>query len=170
MDSRSSGWDVDHAAIQTVTSLETKLPAPLVALLLGAAMKWFALTHPALIDPTELRRLSGITLALVSALVALAAFATMSRARTTINPFSPTRASSLVTGGPFRFSRNPLYLSLLLLLVGYALRLDAWVVWLAPAAFLAYVTRFQIIPEERALRLRFGDTFEHYCRHTRRWL
>ena len=150
--------------------LETKLPAPLVALLLGAAMKWFALTHPDIVDPTPLRRLAGIGLAQFSGLMALAAFVTMSRARTTINPFSPMRATQLVTGGPFRFSRNPLYLSLLLLLVAYALRLDAWLVWLAPAAFAAYVTWFQIIPEERVLRRKFGDAFVRYCARTRRWI
>ena len=102
--------------------------------------------------------------------MALAAFVTMSRARTTINPFSPMRAAHLVTGGPFRFSRNPLYLSLLLLLVAYALRLDAWQVWLAPAVFAAYVTWFQIIPEERVLRRKFGDAFVRYCARTRRWI
>lgn len=150
--------------------LETKLPAPVVALLLGAAMKWFALTHPGIVDPTNLRRLAGIGLAQLSGLMALAAFVTMSRARTTINPFSPMRAAHLVTDGPFRFSRNPLYLSLLLLLVAYALRLDAWQVWLAPAVFAAYVTWFQIIPEERVLRRKFGDAFVRYCARTRRWI
>lgn len=150
--------------------LETKLPAPLLALLLAAAMKAFALAHPQALDPSELRRLTGIALALVSGLIALAAFAAMRRARTTINPFLPMRASQLVTGGPFRFSRNPLYLSLLLLLTGYAARLDAWLVWLAPVVFVLYVTRFQIVPEERELRLKFGDAFERYCRQTRRWL
>ena len=150
--------------------LETKLLAPLVALLLGAAMKWFALAHPGVVDPTQLRKLGGIGLAQVSGLIALAAFVTMSRARTTINPFAPTRATRLVTGGPFRFSRNPLYLSLLLLLVAYAMRLDAWQVWLAPAVFAAYVTYFQILPEERELRHKFGEAFERYCTRTRRWI
>lgn len=162
------GAGVCHGTALSV--LETKLPAPVLALLLGAALKWFALTHPEVIDTSEWRRLGGIACAVVSGAIALAAFFVMRRARTTINPFSPTRASQLVTSGPFRFSRNPLYLSLLLLLVGYALRLDAWPVWLAPAVFLAYVTRFQIVPEERALRRQFGDAFVRYCEQTRRWL
>ena len=150
--------------------LDTKVPAPVLALLLGAVMKWFALTHPEVIDTAEWRRVGGIACAVVSGLIALGAFFTMARARTTISPFSPSRASQLVTSGPFRFSRNPLYLSLLLLLVGYALRLDAWFIWLAPALFLFYVTRFQIQPEERALRQRFGIAYDQYCGQTRRWL
>ncbi len=153
-----------------MSSLDTKLPAPVLALLLGAAMKWFALTHPEVIDTAEWRRLGGIACAVVSGLVALAAFFVMRRARTTIDPFSPARASQLVTGGPFRLSRNPLYLSLLLLLVGYALRLDAWYIWLSPAFFWVYVTRFQIMPEERALKRHFGAAYDAYCGRTRRWL
>ena len=164
------GAGVCHRAALSITLLETKLPAPVLALLLGAAMKWFALTHPEVIDTSEWRRLGGIACAVVSAAIALSAFFVMRRARTTINPFSPTRASQLVTSGPFRFSRNPLYLSLLLLLVGYAFRLDAWFIWLSPALFLAYVTCFQIVPEERALRHQFGDAFARYCERTRRWL
>lgn len=154
----------------TFSALETKLPAPALALLLGAAMKWFALTHPEAIDTAAWRPVGGVACAVASGVIALAAFFTMRRARTTINPFEPARASQLVTSGPFRFTRNPLYLSLLLLLVGYALRLDAWFIWLAPVLFLAYVTRFQIQPEERALRQEFGSAYETYCGQTRRWL
>lgn len=151
-------------------SLETKLPAPVIALLLGVAMKWFALRHPEIVDPTPWHKWTGVALAQISCLIALAAFITMARARTTLNPFAPTRATHLVTGGVFAFSRNPLYLSLLLLLAAYAIRLGAWPVWLAPVAFVAYVTRFQIVPEERHLRDKFGDAFAQYCLRTRRWI
>ena len=114
--------------------------------------------------------MAGIVLAQIAGLIAVAAFVTMARARTTINPFSPTRASHLVTAGVFRWSRNPLYLSLLMLLVGYAIRIDSWQTWLAPLAFVAYVTRFQIIPEERYLQIKFGEAFDQYRTRTRRWI
>ena len=70
----------------------------------------------------------------------------------------------------FRISRNPLSLSLLLLLVAYAVRLAAPAVWLGPILFVAYVTRFQIHPEERALQEKFGDAYRRYQTRTRRWL
>jgi protein-S-isoprenylcysteine O-methyltransferase Ste14 len=150
--------------------LETKLPAPVVALFAGAAMKFYAGSNSIAIDPSAWRMDLGVTLAQASALLALAAVFTLIRARTTINPLQPSRATTLVTGGVFRFSRNPLYLSLLILLVAYAVRLDSLAVWLGPVLYLLYVTRFQIIPEERVLQERFGETFSDYRSRTRRWL
>lgn len=92
------------------------------------------------------------------------------RARTTINPLSPHKASALVTGGIYRWTRNPMYL-------GMAALLLAWGLWLANAgalavisAFVAYLNRFQIAPEERALEARFGADFAAYRARVRRWL
>ena len=151
-------------------SLETKLPAPLLAAFVGASMKFYATAWGIVIDPTPWRMQVGVGIAVISGLLALVATATLWRARTTLNPYQPARAASLVTGGVFRLSRNPLYLSLLLLLVAYAIRLDSPAVWLAPVLFLAYVTRFQIRPEERALEAKFGQAYQQYRMRTRRWL
>jgi protein-S-isoprenylcysteine O-methyltransferase Ste14 len=63
-----------------------------------------------------------------------------------------------------------MYLSLLLLLIAYAVRLGSWVEWLGPALFATYVTRFQIIPEERILAAKFGAAFVAYKSRTRRWI
>ena len=104
------------------------------------------------------------------ALIEVAALVTLWRSRTTINPVHPERARRLVTGGIYRVSRNPMYLSLLLLLAAYALRLDAWAAWLGPLGFWAYVTRFQILPEERVLADKFGPDYRRYRERTRRWL
>ncbi len=150
--------------------LEAKIPAPVVAGVLGGGMKLYAAHAEIPIDALPILAEVGIRVAQFSALIALVAFATLWIARTTINPFDPWRASRLVTGGIFRLSRNPLYLSLLLLLVAYAIRLGAWAEWLGPALFAAYVTRFQIIPEERILARKFGAEFEAYRRRTRRWI
>lgn len=151
-------------------SLETRIPAPVVAAVLGAAMKAYVAGAGLAIDPTPLRMQLGVALAQLSAVVVLAAVAALWRARTTINPLDPARARALVTHGAFRFTRNPMYLSLLLLLMGYAMRIDALLVWLGPLCFAAYVTRFQIIPEERILQHKFGAAFAAYRAGTRRWL
>lgn len=153
-----------------VRSLETKIPAPVVAAATGACMKLYAMAAGVAMDPTAWRMYTGVALAQASGGVVLAACASMFGARTTINPFSPTRASSLVTGGMFRVSRNPMYLSLLLLLVAYAVRLDSPVPWLGPIVFVGYVNRFQIGPEERALQAKFGEAYLRYRARTRRWL
>ena len=105
--------------------------------------------------------------AFVAAGLAIARFV---QAKTTVHPVHPERASTLVTGGIFRVSRNPMYLGLLLLLV-------AWAIWLASPitivllpCFVGYMNRYQIASEEAALQARFGTEYEAYRRRVRRWL
>lgn len=150
--------------------LETRIPAPVIATVIGGCMKLYALSAHVMIDASPLLAEVGIRMAQLSAAIAILAFASFRLARTTINPLDPSRASSLVTGGIFRFSRNPMYLSLLLLLVAYAIRLEPGMEWLGPVVFFAYVTRFQILPEERILAEKFGDAFIEYRNRTRRWI
>ena len=92
------------------------------------------------------------------------------RRRTTISPLSPQKSRALVTGGVYRFTRNPMYLGLACLHGAWAVWLAALLPWLAPLAFVLYVTRFQIGPEERVLTERFGPTYTDYTRRVRRWL
>jgi len=89
--------------------------------------------------------------------------------KTTIDPRSPAKATKLVTNGLYKFTRNPMYLALLLLLL-------AWGIWLGnafntvlAAGFVAYMNRFQIQPEEEALLLLFGKEYQQYCTKVRRW-
>lgn len=151
-------------------NLETKIPAPVVAIAIGGIMKLYADIAHIPMDTSPLLAEIGIRLSQLSAVIALLAFASFGRARTTINPRDPSRASSLVTGGIYRITRNPMYLSLLLLLIAYALRLGSWGEWLGPVLFAVYVTRFQIIPEERILAVKFGAAFDAYKNRTRRWI
>jgi protein-S-isoprenylcysteine O-methyltransferase Ste14 len=151
-------------------ALETRIPPLALAIAIGGAMKLYAYACPLAIDTSPLLAVLGIGLAQLSAAIALVAFATFAHARTTINPLDPSRASSLVTYGIYRISRNPIYLSLLLLLIAYALRLASWLECLGPVLFVAYVTRFQIIPEEEILAQKFGAAFLAYKTRTRRWL
>lgn len=89
--------------------------------------------------------------------------------KTTVDPTKPEKATKLVTKGIFAFTRNPMYLSMLLLLLGLGLHLgNAFNVLLA-AGFVGYMNRFQIIPEERALRAIFGKEYKQYCKNVRRW-
>jgi len=151
-------------------SLKTKVPPPVVALVVGGIMKLYAWAAQLPIDASPVLAEVGMGIAQISAVVALLAFGSFGLARTTINPLAPSRASSLITGGIFRITRNPLCLSLLLLLMAYAVRLGSWVEWLGPAMFVVYITRFQIIPEEEILAEKFGAAFLAYKSRTRRWL
>ena len=104
---------------------------------------------------------------LILMFVAVAAFVA---ARTSINPLRPSRASSLVTTGIFRISRNPIYLGDFLALAALAVWLGNVVNVLLLILFVWYVIRFQIIPEEIALTKLFGASYVAYCSRVRRWL
>ncbi len=159
--------DLSHPPLQ---ALETRIPAPVIAVLIAAAMH--------LLPPvTELGEglvvLRQVMLDLswqLSGLCALAAFLGFMRLRTTINPLKPERASVLVTDGIYRYTRNPMYLSLLLLLLGYAIDLWYWPALLGPTAYVVYITRFQILPEERVLEDKFGADYLAYKQRVRRWI
>lgn len=92
------------------------------------------------------------------------------RARTTFNPLKPESASALVTSGVFRFTRNPMYLGMATMLAGWAVYLSNVAAFAGLPLFVAYINRFQIAPEERALAVRFGDEFAAYRARVRRWL
>lgn len=139
-------------------------------MIIGVLMKWYAHLGNIRMDPSTIRMEIGVGLSQLSIVIALMAMACFWHVRTTINPLTPSKASSLVTNGIFRISRNPMYLSLLLLLVAYAIRLDSLAVWLGPLIFVAYVTRFQILPEERVLAEKFGEAYLAYKHRTRRWI
>ena len=155
---------------QGILNLETRIPAPVVAIAIAGIMKLYAHIARIPLDASPVLAEVGIRFSQLSAAIAILAFASFALAKTTINPLDPSRASTLVTGGIYRFTRNPMYLSLLLLLIAYAMRLGSWAEWLGPVVFAVYVTRFQIIPEERILESKFGATFLSYKSRTRRWI
>jgi protein-S-isoprenylcysteine O-methyltransferase Ste14 len=92
------------------------------------------------------------------------------RARTTVDPFHPETASNIVTTGIYRVTRNPMYLGFLLALIAWAVFLGNGIAAVIPPTFVVYMNRFQIEPEERALRARFGAAYEAYLRSVRRWI
>ena len=109
----------------------------------------------------------GIALMDISAIIALWATFSMRRARTSINPLLPT--TFLVTSGPYRFSRNPLSVSLVVLYLGVSLIVDTlWPLLLLPPLLIVY--HFGVIQrEERYLERKFGDTYRNYRSAVRRW-
>ncbi len=90
-------------------------------------------------------------------------------AKTTIDPTAPSKATSLVHKGLYRFSRNPMYLAMLLLLLALGLWLGNAFNTLLAAGFVGYMNKFQIAPEEEALQTLFGKEYQRYCGNVRRW-
>jgi protein-S-isoprenylcysteine O-methyltransferase Ste14 len=100
-----------------VRSLETKIPPPVVAALICAAMWWLSTVSPMLHVPASIRVVVALAIASVGGMVAMGAGIRFRRANTTVNPLKPQAASSLVTTGIYRYTRNPMYLGLLFLIV-----------------------------------------------------
>jgi len=149
--------------------LEHKIPPPLVGLLLAAAAWWLS-PDGWWGDASLLRQTLAGALALAGLALDLTSVAAFVRERTTVNPLRPTRTTALVIAGAYRFTRNPMYLGMALLLAGWAVLLGSWVSVAAPVVFVAFITRFQIVPEERVMAARFGQDYRAYCQRVRRWL
>jgi protein-S-isoprenylcysteine O-methyltransferase Ste14 len=139
-------------------------------LLIGAFMWLAAKALPALDFQVPAHSALAAVIGIAGLLVAAVAFLQFRRAGTTPNPLKPHESTTLVVIGMYRWSRNPMYL-------GDVVILAAWALWLANAApfvflplFVAYINRFQIAAEERALQSRFGPTYVDYCQRVRRWI
>ena len=137
-----------------------------VALLMWAVASWLPSWRIALPG----RTLATVILLLVAGAIGIAGVRAFDRARTTVDPLRPERASALVTSGIYRRTRNPMYVALAIALLAWALWLEHPLAVLGVPAFVAWINRFQITPEERALRALFGAEFERYCSEVRRWL
>jgi len=155
---------------RNVRSLETRIPPPIVAALVCAAMWWLSLASPALPVPAGVRFVLALAIASVGGMVAMGAGIRFRRAKTTIDPLKPQAASTLVTVGIYGYTRNPMYLGLLLLIVAWAVHLSSPFALAGPVAFVSYIGRFQVVPEERALSALFGDEYAAYQSQVRRWL
>ncbi len=150
--------------------LELKIPPLLVWLVIAGAMLGVAYSAPSL--SFTLAGSSAIALALVSlgGALAFAGVIAFRNQRTTVNPLTPSATSSVVSRGVYRVSRNPMYLGFLLALAGWAVYLSNAGAALLVPVFVAYMTRYQIKPEERALLAKFGSEFGRYMSRVRRWL
>jgi len=150
--------------------LELKVPPLLVWLVFAGVMLGVAYAAPGL--SFTLARSSAIALALVAlgVGVAFAGVIAFRDKRTTVNPLTPDASSAVVSSGVYRFSRNPMYLGFLMALVGWAVYLSNVGSVLLLPAFVAYMTQYQIKPEERVLLAKFGTEFAQYMSRVRRWL
>lgn len=156
--------------INRMQVLELKIPPPVVAVLIAASMWGISRVTPLLEVLASIRVAAAISIALAGVGFAVAGAVSFRRAKTTTNPMKPETSSSLVCSGVYRVTRNPMYLGVCFVLVAWAVLLSSGWALLGPLAFVLYMNRFQIAPEERALAARFGADYASYRSSVRRWL
>ena len=152
------------------SGLELKIP-PVVVTLLFAGLMWLVarLAPPAPIG-TNFKIATVLLLGATATAIGLAGVAAFRKANTTVNPLTPESCTSLVSSGIFQFTRNPMYLALLLTLMAWGIFLENFYSLALCVVYVVYLNRFQIVPEERALEAVFGDEFIAYKKEVRRWL
>lgn len=140
---------------------------PPVVLTVGGALLQTAIPR----RPARPARTAGAALlATASAALLGASVLNFRRNHTTVNPLAPEATSSIVTTGPNRFTRNPMYLAMAGMLSAHALMRGRWTALLPVAAFVAVIDRAQIPAEESSLRERFADSYDAYATRVPRWL
>ena len=151
-------------------SLEAKVPPPAIAVAAALIIWSISRLAPQVAMPSGVR--VAVSLAIVVVGIAFSAAGVMSfrRAQTTLNPTKPEEASSLVSTGIYRVTRNPMYLGLFFVLVAWAVFLSSAWALLGVAGFVLYMNHFQVAPEEHALASLFGNKYESYKTSVRRWL
>ncbi len=152
-----------------MNKLELKIPPPALWLVMNVLMWWLATTLLSFGFSFFGQKLVADVIAVAGVAIAFAGVAAIRRARTTISPLSPGKTSTLVVSGIYRFTRNPMYLGLLLVQFAWALYLGNYAALVFPILFVLYMNRFQIWPEERILTGKFGAAFTAYCAKVRRW-
>ncbi|MGC1817054.1 MAG: isoprenylcysteine carboxylmethyltransferase family protein [Casimicrobiaceae bacterium] len=120
--------------------------------------------------PALVRVPLAVALALAGAAFDVSGLMAFLRARTTVNPMKPQSASAMVESGIYRVTRNPMYVGHVFILFGWAAFLWSWWALPGPFVFAAYIRRFQIAPEEKALSRLFGAEYLAYKARVRRWL
>jgi len=150
--------------------LELKIP-PVVAFMAFAAAMWLISSRiPMNNFYISFRLPVSLILTFAGGVFAIAGIFAFYRAQTTVNPVKPETTSIIVTFGVYRFSRNPMYLGLMFVLAAWAVWLCNPFAFLFLPAFVLFMNRFQILPEERALHAKFGPEFNAYMMSVRRWL
>lgn len=142
-------------------------PPPLLALAAALAQQGLSRGAP---PASRLRRSAATATAATSVALAGGAASRFRAQHTTVEPFDPSKASSLVVSGPNSVTRNPMYVGMAGLLVANALRKGSWAGVLPLAAFVAVIDRFQVAAEERALAEKFGADYAAYCERVPRWV
>lgn len=149
--------------------IKLKVPPPLVTLIFGVLMYYLDALYS--IEVVSVVRNVFIAIVLIAASFLLfPAVVQFYKNKTTVNPFTPEKTNVLVVEGVYRYSRNPMYLGMALVLLAWGVFLSNPLNLITFCCFIAYMNYFQIKPEENALEHLFGKDFQSYKMKVRRWL
>lgn len=151
-------------------ALELKIPPLAVAAIIAGAMWGASSLLPALAMSIPAASIIAAVMTGVGACISAAGVVEFRRRRTTVNPTTPHATTTVVTTGVYRLTRNPMYLGFLIALAAWAVYLSNAAAALLLPAYVAYMNRFQIRPEERALVAGFGPGYAEYMARVRRWI
>ena len=148
--------------------MEAKIPPPVVTLVFGISIYF----SREIFQAVEIKYSSyiGILLLVLGLAILISAVRLFRKDKTTVNPLSPEQATKLVTDGIFKYSRNPMYLGMVFILSSMAVFFNLIGGIILIALFCIYITKFQIIPEEKAMSNLFSQDFNKYKQATRRWI
>jgi len=150
--------------------LELKVPPVALFLLMVLLMHWLKGTLPEMKITVPFVEFVSAGLIALAVAVGIAGVYEFRKAKTTVNPVKPETASMVVDTGIFAYTRNPMYVALLLVIIAVGLWWQHLSVILCSVLFVAYMNRFQIKPEERALERLFGEDYLDYKNQVRRWI
>ena len=148
--------------------IKTKFPPPIVALTFGFLINYTKNIFPKIEVKNEF--IFGSFMIISGLIIILSAIILFKKYQTTINPLNPSNAKKLITDGIYKFSRNPMYLGLFLVLSGISIILNPTGGFILIPLFILYLNLFQIIPEENAMVDLFKDEFLEYKKKVRRWI
>ena len=148
--------------------MKTKIPPPILALVMIFLIYLSSLFFESITFKYQ-GSLSVLFIILGSA-CALPSFKLFAKFKTTITPLKPSDATALVTEGMYRYSRNPMYLGLLLWTIASTIWFGTWFGIIINIVFIFLINFLQIIPEEEALLEIFGEEYEEYKKNVRRWI
>ncbi len=158
-------------ATLVVTKLELKIPPVAIILICAGVMYLCAITVPhEFAMPMGIRVALAVVAAIIAAGILTAALMTFRRHQTTMNPLNPNNTSNLVTSGIYAYGRNPMYLSMFIVLLGWGLFLGQLSATLGLALYVIAITHLQILPEERILERKFGSAYTDFLTSSSRWL
>lgn len=148
--------------------MNNKIPPPIVTFICGIAIYLSKTFFNQFFNYNN--NTISLFLLILGLLVFISAVKSFRTHKTTINPLEPRKASSLVTTGIFKFSRNPMYLGMLIILLSISFKFNLIGGIITSLFFYFFITKFQIIPEEVAMNELFGNEFVDYEKKTRRWI
>ena len=149
-------------------NIKTKIPPPLITLAFGFLINYTKNIFPKIEISNEI--IFGSAMIIIGFIIILSAINLFKKYQTTITPLNPSNATKLITGGIYKFSRNPMYLGLLLVLSGISIILNPIGGLFLIPLFILYLNLFQIIPEENVMVDLFKDEFLEYKENVRRWI